>query len=441
MLMNRIQQRFASFLSEDYNALRLFYIGYAILLFAEFGRTTMFPISSLVRFGCFGLAIVCFLLKMILFDHYQLKELVFLVGLLLSSVLAVLFSGSIQPILWAFLLLAAKDVPIRSFVKIYVCMVASFMLFAYVCSMLGVIDNLQYLVYTTDGEEAYRNSFGIIYPTDFAAHMFFLFLGIYYLIWDRLRWYQHILTGILAIIIYNFCIARLDTISMGILALVFGIAGYVEAGEPICKGHYTYKKNRHSALRAGKGVKRHTGNFWESVSVFILPFFVLLSFLSAALFDSSNEFLQEMNNLFSSRLDLGRIGLEEYGFSWFGQDIPMIGGGGSTVWSDEYFFIDCSYLYIFLCYGLIFSLFVLFCGVKACWKFRKDHAFILCMLLISINCVVAHHLIDLAFHPFMAVLWCTNSQVSKTEGTSLASRFKKRTSKYPMHTSNVNSNS
>lgn len=398
--MKTLQKKCVSFFLEKVNGSMLFLLGYSLVLFSEIWRTTMFPFSSIVKYGFLLAAFALLLVKILCFDHYSFKELLFLVALLGCGVLSTVFGGSIQPILWVFVLLAAKDVPVQKLILTYVIMTLSILLLSYSASMLGIIDNLQYVVFNKDGKETLRNSFGIIYPTDFAAHMFFLSLSIYYLAWKKLRWYHHIFTGLLAMVIFQFTIARLDTICMGIMALIFGIAGYIE--------NQNFHKNT-IFFAPSRNAGRVTGNFLEKTGIFFFPLFAIIAFVFSLIFDSSNETLMEINQLFSSRLDLGKVGLEEYGISLFGQDIPMVGNGGSEILPDNYFFIDCSYLYVFLCFGILFFLLVLATGIRTCWKFRKDHALLLCMFLVALNCVVAHHLIDVAYNPFLLLLFCRSN--------------------------------
>ena len=354
-------------------------------------------------------AFALFAIKIVYYDHYSFKELLFLVVVLSCGVLSTIRGGSIQPVLWGIVLLAAKEVPVRKLLLVYVIMTFSILLPAYAASMLGIIDNLQYVVFNDNGKELLRNSFGVIYPTDFAAHMFFVSLAIYYLAWKRLRWYHHILTGILAFVIFQFSIARLDTICMGIMALTFGLVGYAENG---------HLHKRHGPLTPKRNAMRVTGNFLEKAGVFFFPLSAIIAFVFSFTFDSSNKTLLEINQLFSSRLDLGKIGLEKYGCSLFGQNIPMVGNGGSETLPEDYFFIDCSYLYVFLCFGILFFLLVLSSGIATCLKFKKDHALLLCMALVALNCIVAHHLIDVAYNPFLLLLFCQKKESSCTVLTS-----------------------
>ena len=96
----------------------------------------------------------------------------------------------------------------------------------------------------------------------------------------------------------------------------------------------------------------------------------------------------------------------EYGFRLFGQYVKMVGNGSTTeITTKYYFFIDCSYLYVGLQYGLIFLLAVLLIYVLCCRKYQNDRYFLLTIVLISINCMIAHHLLEIAYNPFALALF------------------------------------
>lgn len=71
----------------------------------------------------------------------------------------------------AFLIVGAKDVSIDKILKVYLLIDSIIMLIAFVCSQLGMIENLQYWK-----NEQMRFALGSVYPTDFAAHIFYIVL-------------------------------------------------------------------------------------------------------------------------------------------------------------------------------------------------------------------------------------------------------------------------
>ena len=95
----------------------------------------------------------------------------------------------------------------------------------------------------------------------------------------------------------------------------------------------------------------------------------------------------------------------------FGQQVDMVGNGGSTIRLKEYFFVDCSYIYIFLRYGLIFLLITLAVYMLCCKKYENDPYFLVAIVLVSINCMIAHHIVELTYCPFALAVFSAKDQV------------------------------
>ena len=97
------------------------------------------------------------------------------------------------------------------------------------------------------------------------------------------------------------------------------------------------------------------------------------------------------------------MGIQKYGIKLFGQPVEMVGNGGTSGVSKNYFFIDCSYLYTALRYGLL--VLVIFCiyfvAINYKMMKRKNIFFTIVVAFIAINSMVAHHFIDIAYNPFL----------------------------------------
>ena len=99
-----------------------------------------------------------------------------------SSVVTLLTTGYIHPFVWVLFLAGSRDVPIKKILEVYLVITGAGMILAYGASMLGVIENLQYVTYG----RGIRNSFGIVYTTDFSAHIFYMMVIGFYLLGERL---------------------------------------------------------------------------------------------------------------------------------------------------------------------------------------------------------------------------------------------------------------
>lgn len=379
---------FVSLYNESQNGEKLFLsVFFVHVIFMCLG-TTMFKLPHFVFAIEKYLTLFLIMLKIILFDKYDKKQLLFGTVLLVDSFL-VLGSSTYQNVLiFSVVLLGCKDVDFVKILKLYAFGTVVVLLAAFVASRLDVIEDLVYTRIMGD-TLVERNSFGTIYPTDFAAHIFFLLTAYYYLMKDSLR-KLHLLAGIfLSSVVYIYCYTRLDSITM--LLLIIGLT-FVKFGDIfICnKNAFVYR--------------------FKKLVISIIPYLPVMGFLfmyfMSYFFQANITIFRLFDTLLSGRLRLGNKALEDYRLTLFGQPVLMNGNGGSLVNLDgNYFFIDCSYLYVYLRYGIIFLLLVFLIHYLCCKKFKEDIVFLTIVAVIAVNCAVAHHMVDLAYNPFyLAIL-------------------------------------
>lgn len=378
-----------SFYLEPNNGERLFLSVFLVHVIFMCLQTTMFKFPGIVFTIEKYLALLLIVLKIIVFDKYDNKMLLFGAVLLVDTFLVAGISTYQEALIFSIVLLGCKGVDFVKILKVYIAGNIAVLLAAFVASRLDIIEDLVYIRdYVVE-----RNSFGTIYPTDFAAHIFFLLCAYYYLINDSIQ-KRHLVTGILvSAIVYVFCDTRLDSITM--LFLVAGI-GLVKFSKNCIweKGVFLCRLN---ALVNG-----------------VIPYIPVIGFLfmyfMSCFFQPNIAFFRLFDKLLSGRLKLGNKALEDYGITLFGQTVPMNGNGGSLIsLGDNYFFIDCSYLLVFCCYGVLFLLLIFLIHYWCCKKYRGDVYYLVILTVVVINCVVAHHMIDLAYNPFYLALLAKKS--------------------------------
>lgn len=364
------------------NGERLFLLAFFFYVIVASLQTTTFRINEsaviVIKLAVTG----CVLFKIIAFDSYSAKELC-LAALLLGDAVAVrVFSSYEEVFYFAVLLLGAKNIAFDKILKVYLLVTAAVLLSAFIASRLDIIEDLVY-VRAFFGE---RNSFGTIYPTDFAAHIFFLLSAGYYVIREKLQTYHIIFGFSLCAIVYYYCKTRLDCITMVLLLLGLWRTHHKDDG--LCVDGN--RKNVYDFL--------YKNTRWFGVAAFVIMYVL-------SLFYMNNVFVfRFIDELISGRLRLGNQGLQEYGFSFFGQHVAMSGNGGSVIAPADYFFIDSSYLFVYLCYGAVFLALILFIHYSCCKKYAGDRYYLLIMTVIVFNCMIAHHMIDLAYNPFYLAL-------------------------------------
>lgn len=373
-----------SFYLEPNNGERLFLSVFLVHVIFMCLQTTMFKFPGIVFTIEKYLALLLIVLKIIVFDKYDNKMLLFGAVLLVDTFLVAGISTYQEALIFSIVLLGCKGVDFVKILKVYIAGNIAVLLAAFVASRLDIIEDLVYIRdYVVE-----RNSFGTIYPTDFAAHIFFLLCVYYYLIKNSIQ-NRHLLAGLfVSAIVYAFCDTRLDSITMLLLVIGISLIHFRKA--------FTWNKNdSFSRLKSLMGV--------------FIPYIPVMGFLfmhfMSYFFQPSLTFFRLFDKLLSGRLKLGNKALEDYGITLFGQTVPMNGNGGSLVYlGDNYFFVDCSYLLVYLRYGIVFLLLVFLIHYWCCKKYTDDMYYLVILTVIVVNCVVAHHMIELAYNPFYLAL-------------------------------------
>ncbi len=378
-----------SFYLDPKNGERLFLSVFLVHVIFMCLQTTMFIFPGIVFRVEKYLALFLIVLKIIVFDKYNGKMLLFGAVLIVDAFLVIGFSTYHNVLVFGIVLLGCKGVDFVKLLKTYVTGVVVVLLTAFVASRLDIIEDLVYIRdYVVE-----RNSFGTIYPTDFAAHIFFLLCAYYYLIKDSIQ-KRHLFAGIfVSTLVYIFCDTRLDSITM--LFLVIGIS--------LIRLNKTFTWDKDFSLSKFKG-------FVSSAIPYIPVIGFLFMHFMSYFFQPNITFFRLFDKLLSGRLKFGSKALEDYGLTLFGQTVPMNGNGGSLVFlGNNYFFIDCSYLLVYLRYGIIFLFLVFLIHYWCCKKYQGDLYFLVILTVIVVNCVVAHHMIDLAYNPFYLALLAKKS--------------------------------
>ena len=125
------------------------------------------------------------------------------------------------------------------------------------------------------------------------------------------------------------------------------------------------------------------------------------------LYSPYNSIFVRLNNLLNNRLYYSNKGIDIFGMSLWGQYIPMRGNGGTTEAVSNYFFLDSSYIYILLQYGILILLTILVCWFLITFKAARqnDIEMLFAVALIAVQCIVEHHMLSIVYNPFlMAVL-------------------------------------
>ncbi|AND79462.1 hypothetical protein [Streptococcus pantholopis] len=353
----------------------LFFMSFVPYLIIEMFGTTMFPMPYFLH--SVAKAVLIFAVISIFFKktwsvYFFLVSAIFsLTGILVWNA-----TSDTGVLALTILMMGAYKIDVRKIITVYLIIAGFITALAFAFSLLDLIPNLQYIRPDTG---AVRNSFGIIYPTDFAAHIFYLYLfSAYLFLWKR-PWLLSVIGVLTALFLIRFSDARLDALTILITAVIFVVIRYLQ------KGRF------HKIL---------------SLSALTTVFLAYLSYYLTAHFNARQGLYARINGLTSGRLSLGKSALDLYGIKPFGQVIEFIGNGGSTETVSNYNFVDSSYLKVMLLYGSVFIiLFVALTTVRSIQSVTSNDYYTLAVLIaVAINSMVAHHLIEPYYNVFSILL-------------------------------------
>lgn len=348
---------------------------YGAVFTFEFLNTTMFEVKWPPRFAYIFLASTALytVAKFIWHNTYTKKEMIWAGIILFAFIMPALLTD--YRFLWytGFLIVGAKDIDFDRILKVYLTIGITIMLAAFVASQVGWIENLQYVV-ERDGGLIIRNAFGSVYPTDFAAHVFYLSLAGICIGNKEISYGKIINLLVFAIFLQDKCGARTSFICLVMVAFLLVV--FVTCKIKMVKGFY------------------YMFNF---TTIGCATIYILLTHL----FDYSKEWMIALNGMLSNRLEITNKAIQIYSYKIFGQNIIEIGSGRTVEHQEEYFFLDDSYIRILLLYGIVLfviSLLIFWkCGEKAmqCNKI----VVLLSIVAISAHSFMEHHILEIAYNP------------------------------------------
>ncbi|SDN74334.1 hypothetical protein [Limosilactobacillus mucosae] len=343
-----------------------------------------------------GLALV--LLKIFLFDDLDLKWLAIDAIVLILLLTTWRTSKEFSLFSMGIFVLGARNVDFKRIIKIYFYVGMLLLAFVVISAMGGLIRNL---VYRRDMTNIVRQSFGIAYPTDFAAHVLYLILAYAYLKFGKIKWYDYAVFLAAAVFLVKFSDARLSAYAIILSIPVLWI------GQRAQTDHL---------------LSRFIASFYWTVPILAAYLVIIASYF----FTPSNKILTKVNNASSGRLFLGHKAISEYGFSMFGKQIIEHGWGGANGLKmsqnapANYFFVDSSFLRMTILYGIIMAIIILLAMTKISWESFQKGSFALAsiIVIVSVSAMVEQRLLDLAYDPFLIALLANVYTQHKAEDIS-----------------------
>ncbi|GGI63596.1 polymerase [Limosilactobacillus caviae] len=361
---------------------QLYFIALSLSLVASFIINTTFMIYfnvkhlNWINYFSFGLLMI----KIFVFDRFNIKQYLSIIIIIFLAVLS-WRNTQINTVMIIFgFILGAQGVEFKRIIQQYFRINFSLILLTMLYSLLGIIRNLVFF-----RENIFRYSFGIDYPTDLAAYIFYLCLAYCYLNYKKMNLQRWLLIIGVALSTYLVTNTRLDTLLIILIVPTITIAKRAKA-------------------TSNQYLKFIASSFWY-LSI-ILPYtFILLT----VNFTFSSPIMVKLNQFFSGRLTYGHQGLNSYGITLFGQKIVEHGWGGIKGLKMmqqnpfNYFFIDSSFVRMLLINGTIIGMiaFIILISISIHETFNHDYILPACIFLVVLSSIIDQHMLEITYDPFI----------------------------------------
>lgn len=368
---------------------RLYLVGYSLILFQAFINSTTFHWIFPNTLGIAVRLLGYMLLLLHVFRCRKVKISLFYVGVVMIGIFLLSFYRSGYPTLldYGFCCVFAIDVDFEKIVKVYVYESIIMTITTIISATLGIIENYIYFRRTTGD---IRLSLGFIYPTNFGAHVFFIMVGIAFLIYSKFDLKHVIIYGFTAYIVYLVTNARGPSAMILILAIIV----------------YTYKSLN---LKEIKFIPDWLLKY-SSVICAILTL-VMIHF-----YDVNNTLWEQINSFTTKRLIYAKNAMQNNTMTLFGQYIEQRGdGNGGRQAGEAYTYIDLSFQRILLMYGVFLFGFILIYSILLYRRAMKKNNVIVPLLLfvIAFYSLTAQHYFDFSYN-FLLLAYFANIPIQNT---------------------------
>lgn len=379
--------------SLDYSSNRrwenVYLIIYGVIVAHDFLDATMFRIQWPPKFGLvLYFAIMAYTLAMFCFNNkYSKKELICAGVVLAAFVIAAVAGDNSFLFEVGFLIVGAKNIHFDRILKVFFGVSLVILAAAMICSQAGIIENLVY----PSVRGGVRQCFGTIYPTDFAAHVFYMAMAALCMNNRRIHIADIVIVGALGVFVYKACSAFTGTMTLGLAAIGMIVVMIVQ--------RRLEQKEKLEGTDAPLG-------WWNGLLRFLTlapVFFAALFIGMVHLYRPESAFWAKLDQILSLRLSVSAEGTANYAYRLFGQHVEEFGNGRSIETREHYFFLDDSYLRMALIYGIVILIVVLLMMIiiaNRAVRYQRCMLY-LAMLLIALHCFMEQHLLEMAFNPFI----------------------------------------
>ena len=282
---------------------QIYLLLFCVLIGYHFFLTTMFSIEwpSLIQSYLNSAIVLVLVLKTGVDEKYNIKEILIVAVLGAAFLIAWRHNENEEILLCMLVIWGARKINFEKILKVFFAVLAVLLIFTVVCSLTGHVENLIFY----QGDRRARMAFGVCYPTDFSAYIFFLSVVYCYLRKEKLRYLETIGVAALGILVYYFCDARMNTICLLLTAILFSYLIFM----------------RRRQKKKGKEYEMHKAlAYLLALSPTICAAVMILL---SMFYSSQNRILSILNSMLNNRIYYSHKGMELYGITLWGQYVPM----------------------------------------------------------------------------------------------------------------------
>ncbi len=143
------------------------------------------------------------------------------------------------------------------------------------------------------------------------------------------------------------------------------------------------------------------------LSVLLMPFLCVFIFSATINYSEKSTTLVKINDALSGRLEFSQNAVEKYGFEPFGEVVEFNTGRDDIDRVGDYLFVDSSYIYDAMVYGIIPTVLVVLAFSAMIYKSHKDKQYFLwlALIFIAIHAFTDFQLMRLDYNPFMLLIY------------------------------------
>lgn len=359
---------------------KLYLISFALALFANFITGTMLGLDNMIVQIIYLIAIFLVISKTVIFDTNSSKDIYLYVSFMIVTYLIGRNANDYQLYYYMYFILGAKGVDYKKILKIFLVTISLLLVIINVIGLAGIIPNIE--IGRANSPEL-RYALGMIYPTDFAARVFYLMLIFTTLRKFRVNLPEYI--SLVAIMLYIFFVTdtKLDAILMALMLMCILFRKYI---------YLTLQKCNSKLISS------------------LMIAFIFFNILLAYIYTPTIGILQKINDLLTGRLYYGNVAFKKYNVTLFGQFVEQNGFGGLPKKIIEYFYIDSSYVRILMMFGMLifFATIIMLVMLVNKYMNNKQYALLLMLFFVVLSSAIDQHFVEMSFNPILLSLFANN---------------------------------